>query len=58
MALKWAGVVRVGQVVGVQAVGLAGLAAFLEGVKRIHEPSAWIVGGALVVVWAVLKSRG
>lgn len=58
MALKRADVVRIGQVVGVQGAGFLGLIAFLEGVRRVHEPSALIVGGALVVVWAVLKSRG
>jgi hypothetical protein len=40
----------------VSFVGLAGVAAFVEGVRRIHVPAAFMVGGALLVAWAILKS--
>lgn len=50
-------VVQVIPVVGVQVVGLVGLAALVEGVRQVYPPAAFIIGGTLAVVWAVLKSR-
>lgn len=41
----------------IQSVGLAGLAAFIEGVRQIYTPAALIVGGALVVFWTIMKVR-
>lgn len=41
----------------VQTVGLAGFTAFLYGVWQIHRPTTWIIGGALVVLWTILKVR-
>lgn len=42
----------------VQLVGLLGFAAFLFGLWHIYWPVAYVVGGALLVVWALLKMRG
>jgi hypothetical protein len=36
--------------------GLAGFGAFVEGLRQVYPPAALMVGGALVVAWAVLKS--
>lgn len=41
----------------VQSIGLAGFLTFLEGIRRIYEPAALIVGGGLVVLWTILKVR-
>jgi uncharacterized membrane protein YraQ (UPF0718 family) len=41
----------------VQGIGLGGLVAFIEGIRQIYEPAALVVGGALVVAWAILKMR-
>ncbi len=40
----------------VQLVGLAGFAAFVEGVRRVYVPAAFMLAGALLVAWAVVKS--
>ncbi len=37
-------------------VGVAGAAAVVHGVWQIHEPSAWIVGGAMAIVVALRLS--
>ena len=37
------------------AMAVCGLVALLAGINKIHKPSAWIVGGVLVMVFAVLK---
>lgn len=42
----------------VQSVGLFGFAAFLFGIWQIYQPAALVVGGALLVVWTILKMRG
>ena len=41
----------------IDAVGLAGLASAIWGVRCIYEPAAFIVAGALAVAWAYLASR-
>jgi hypothetical protein len=41
----------------VQLIGLAGVAAIIEGVRQIYHPAALIVGGALAVLWTILKVR-
>lgn len=38
-------------------VGLAGLVAIVNGARLIYPPAAWLVAGAVVVAWAVLKGR-
>lgn len=40
----------------VQLVGLIGVAALLEGARRIYVPAAFLLAGLLFVVFAVLKS--
>lgn len=41
----------------IQAVGLAGTGAVLEGIRQIYPPLALIVGGAAAVAWTVAKVR-
>lgn len=41
----------------VQTVGLVGYAAFLYGLWSIYWPAAFVVGGALLMLWAILKMR-
>ena len=41
----------------VQAVGLVGFVAFVEGVRQMYPPAAFVTGGALAVLWAILKAR-
>lgn len=41
----------------VQSIGLLGVGSFIYGFLLIYPPAAWIVGGALVVVWTMLKMR-
>lgn len=40
----------------IDAVGLLGVAAIVNGVRLIYVPAAWLVGGALAVAFAVLAS--
>jgi hypothetical protein len=41
----------------VQLIGLAAFVVFVEGIRRIYQPAAMIVGGGLVVFWTILKVR-
>lgn len=36
--------------------GLAGCAAMLFGVAKLSRPAAWIIGGAIVFLWAILRA--
>jgi hypothetical protein len=40
----------------VQLVGLLGVAALVEGARRIYPPAAFLLAGLLFVAFAVLKS--
>jgi hypothetical protein len=41
----------------IQLIGLAGFAVAVEGIRRIYQPAALIIGGGLVVLWTILKVR-
>ena len=43
--------------IAVQLIGLVGLATFIEGIREIYQPAALITGGALVVLWTIMKVR-
>ena len=42
--------------IAVFLVGLMGSAALIYGTWQVSEPSAWIVGGLLAVMWSLLVS--
>lgn len=44
------------EVIAVQVIGVLGVLALLEGARRIYVPAAFLLAGALFVVFAVLKS--
>jgi hypothetical protein len=43
--------------VAIDILGLAGAVALVEGIREIHPPVAWIVGGILAMVFAFFLAR-
>lgn len=41
----------------IDAVGLSGLGSIVYGVYQMHEPCAYLVGGAGLICWAIKASK-
>lgn len=41
----------------VDVIGLLGMGCIVRGAWEVYQPAAWIVGGAALVIWAILASR-
>lgn len=43
--------------VAIDVIGLVGVAAAVNGVRLMYAPAAWILAGAVLSAWAILKGR-